>query len=521
MHKERLSLFVGHRRSAVTFSHSMIPVVIVESHQHVLEHIHDVLRRKQKQKQLDHWSMLHFDAHPDLGLPPNLPALSCFRPRQPELWCGNKNLYELLDSTASGIAEWMLPLVMAANLKTIDWVKPPCSNQLPVGHHSYRVGAYDPKKSNHCHRDDISTSVQSFMDLEPDHVLRVDWCHTYYLDDEECAVVSTDQLVLPQTLHLNVMELQAAGSRDHLLVRKDMNILDSNNLLKNDNDHSLLPWSLDICLDYFACVNPFIAQLEQLDPTLVPLLEQLIVQAEAKISIQSALCSNSDRGGDGCSSPHSNVANSEQEARGEQYRSKRAKFHSLLQELLRSLLLVKDVKRDTTIAKALLAHYSDGGVDDDSSRILEEEAEQVEVMTGLIQSILSRRGSVDERVIDMAIEALPLWTSMPHATEAFLTENHPNPKGAALDESSLNQVQCYLEKTRHERRLPPFMITIARSTDDGFTPDHLVEELQSRVLEMLQQIFGNGDDDDDVDNNSSFLQIVRDYGEWEGSTIEW
>ena len=41
-----------------------IPVVIVESHQHALEHIHDVLRRKKLFNK--NWSMVHFDAHPDL-----------------------------------------------------------------------------------------------------------------------------------------------------------------------------------------------------------------------------------------------------------------------------------------------------------------------------------------------------------------------------------------------------------------------------------------------------------------------
>jgi hypothetical protein len=71
-----------------------------------------------------------------------------------------KNLYELLDSTASGIAEWILPLMLAANLTDVHWIRPAeaftegeimsnvcCKTttatirQIPTDTNSYRVGA--------------------------------------------------------------------------------------------------------------------------------------------------------------------------------------------------------------------------------------------------------------------------------------------------------------------------------------------------------------------------------------------
>ena len=45
--------------------------------------------------------MVHFDAHPDLSFPTDAPADVVFRPHQ---------LYELLDESEAGIAEFLLPL---------------------------------------------------------------------------------------------------------------------------------------------------------------------------------------------------------------------------------------------------------------------------------------------------------------------------------------------------------------------------------------------------------------------------
>ena len=147
-----------------------IPVVVVESHQHVLEHVHCVLRHrarihgrqvrrcqaritKQQRQDDDNCrsmkptqetenanipppiSMMHFDSHPDLACPSaNVPAAACFQPRKE--WqqsttttteCSNsttkqehesRNLYEYLDLDRSGIAQWILPLVLSGDLDT-------------------------------------------------------------------------------------------------------------------------------------------------------------------------------------------------------------------------------------------------------------------------------------------------------------------------------------------------------------------------------------------------------------------
>ena len=69
----------------------------------------------------------------------------------------------------------------------------------------------------------------------------------------------------------------------------------------------------------------------------------------------------------------------------------------------------------------------------------------------------------------------------------------------------VEMVLCPLFKRSH-----PFLITMARSTSDGFTPPHIVEQLQIEILGMLQRLASKED---------CQLQITKDYGEREGSTL--
>ena len=61
------------------------------------------------------------------------------------------------------------------------------------------------------------------------------------------------------------------------------------------------------------------------------------------------------------------------------------------------------------------------------------------------------------------------------------------------------------------------MVTIARSSLDGFTPGTVVEKLQADVLSIVQNVYCN--DMPDRERSLYRLEVVRDYGQWEGSTI--
>ena len=175
-----------------------IGLVIVESHQHVLEHIHSIIR---KRKLFESWSMVHFDAHPDMACPSHVPAAACFVPRQPWEDFDDKGLYELLDSTSSGIAEWILPLVLAAGLQRMEWIKPQFSTQLPIGDHAFHVGVYDSERSQ---SDNNAVRIDSFLDFAPTARIKVDWRTPYYLDDD--SVVPLESLSLPRSFELKVSE---------------------------------------------------------------------------------------------------------------------------------------------------------------------------------------------------------------------------------------------------------------------------------------------------------------------------
>ena len=58
-------------------------------------------------------------------------------------------------------------------------------------------------------------------------------------------------------------------------------------------------------------------------------------------------------------------------------------------------------------------------------------------------------------------------------------------------------------------KYPPCMITVARSSEDGFTPAAVVDNLQKAVLEEIYDVYCN-----------CKINVVLDYGEYEGSSID-
>lgn len=80
-------------------------VFVVDDHCDALSKIHAGIRRGALP--FSGLSALHFDAHPDLMVTPDMPAATCFRPQE---------LYRTLAAAEGGIAEWILPLVYQVSL---------------------------------------------------------------------------------------------------------------------------------------------------------------------------------------------------------------------------------------------------------------------------------------------------------------------------------------------------------------------------------------------------------------------
>ncbi|KAK1930378.1 UPF0489 protein C5orf22 [Phytophthora citrophthora] len=99
-----------------------LSVVIVDDHHHCLPDIHLAIR--QRRLPFSDIHVLHVDAHPDLSFSFATQTDVIFEP---------ETLYDELDNSVAGIAEFLLPLVFAGHVNQITWLKPSWATQMPTG----------------------------------------------------------------------------------------------------------------------------------------------------------------------------------------------------------------------------------------------------------------------------------------------------------------------------------------------------------------------------------------------------
>lgn len=93
---------------------------ICNDHNEALKCIHIAIRRKLLPFQNSF--LLHIDSHPDLMIPENLAvADDVFDPHK---------LYETLEASEAGIAEFIQPALYAKHIDSVTWVRPPWSDQI-------------------------------------------------------------------------------------------------------------------------------------------------------------------------------------------------------------------------------------------------------------------------------------------------------------------------------------------------------------------------------------------------------
>jgi len=186
-----------------------LPVYIEEDHHEVLPHIFKNIGAKHLP--LEHNTLLHFDSHPDLLLPADL---------GPEEAFDKFKLFQKLS-----IENWILPGVFVGVFRTIVWVCPPWSNQIPPGEYSFQVG----------------------RSKETDRLAVSCW-ESYYLS--EGLFLPREQMDNVKTVKLIVVKLGEDGENqadmeDRLLVVREQIA---------EVDHFIL----DIDLDFFSTLNPFV-----------------------------------------------------------------------------------------------------------------------------------------------------------------------------------------------------------------------------------------------------------------------
>ena len=164
--------------------------------------------------------------------------------------------------------------------------------------------------------------------------------------------------------------------------------------------------------------------------------------------------------------------------------------------------------------------------------------ESKEMATKIVHRMIENlKASKDNMVgiISMTIGALPNL-KLPHSPMRGNEE--------AVRQIMYGRIQAAIEQIYNisSNRAPefgcngdPFIITIARSADDGFTPDFLVEEAQRMILVELHAIFcgctalskitetlNSNVTPSDFQNSADNCRwnVIFDYGEWEGSSFE-
>ena len=650
----------------------VINVCVVESHQHALEHIHTALKKQRIITNKGNagggssnsggcgWKMVHFDAHPDLACSSSLPAMSCFVPRQPELWYQNntnqhesnknenntmnnqtydqsnnnnnddvdptKDLYELLDCSSSGIAEWIMPLVVGGNLQTIEWIKPTFSKQLPLGYHSFHVGctAYDANDNgdndssgsetfhdkvgdDKSSSNNISSSNNnndttsfSFLDLVPSSRIKVDWNHPYYLDDNSVVVAPTEKLLLSKQLTLQVRELatEEQETRETTMTEtvtaatttttnapcpssSSSSPPPSSTVLTTITIPTPIPWSLDICLDYFTCLNPFVEELEVEDGKLYHALDQVIYQSKCLYHYYAYGGSedsnyyfeknNHDNHTTATITTTTTTTTTTIHSKSSSlYQQELFTFRKLVIELLTVCSRCQNCdKRDEqeSIINKLLPYYEYCDAVDGPTLLADLcDAVKASSSTTNCDNVVNEGGNVNKcddrtndkngeevvinKAVTLAIEAVPYW-NMPH-DRSSLQENRITKSLSQVEHELMSRRQQSSDVTdarseNYPRR--PFVITIARSSIDKFTDPNVVEDLQQRVLKMLRKVYctcstttsttdtpegkaattsttatsmksvevGN---DNDPAESCQCLKVILDYGPWEGTYEE-
>lgn len=194
-------------------SSSSTPVFIVEEHSEALLCLQRAMRRGVLP--MTNITLIHYDAHPDLSLPQHLTSDLVYSPTE---------LLDTLRNTESGIAEWIMPLVFAGHINQIVWIRSPWSRQLADGAYCIHVG---------------EASVAHTL-LENKYLV-ADCKAPYFANDGMSASVSPLE-------HSKLLKLHVTTELDNVTIAK---ICGGINAI-----------CLDICLDFFSTLNPFLDQLK-------------------------------------------------------------------------------------------------------------------------------------------------------------------------------------------------------------------------------------------------------------------
>jgi len=475
------------------------------------------------------------------------------------------------------------------------------TQQLPDGKHHYHVGAWIPPRRQQLSpsitplgvstnptadpaghdggNDDsllpsppssFSNTVTSFLDLPDQALVKVDWDFPYYRDDDEQdSYAPLSELLLAKPLHLQVLELpvaavSAADQQQPQQQQQRTGTACDRPCPFSSTLHCRKPWALDICLDYFACLNPFVVDVEKASPVFA---RKLVEAMLASVFYKKNNNDNSD-----------NDISNDDDGYARATTHSLAKFRRLIVEFLQAFVAVDTNKLDNTTKTDIASSSAAAENDNRNISAITANTQQEHILSALLvyytspktgievlralqgafwQENSSHRNNVksdattavadqQQSVIRLAVEAVPTM-SMPHQFGCF---DDSDRFCSALDEqqilSSIKQsLQASKEYNDQQQNNPPWIISIARSMNDGFTPTHVADRLQDQVLLAVHDVFcgcnrlakyrtsiidGTAPSSSPVLTPERFsscacssklchLEFLFDYGKWEGSSF--
>jgi hypothetical protein len=378
--------------------------------------------------------VVHWDAHPDLSFSSSVDASLVFKPEQ---------LYDALDDSPSGIAEFLLPLVFAGHVDRVTWVKPPWATQMQAQATMKDIAIGRLNDAGRCSLVCIRSyggrlTTQVYGPLLDRLVVSCPWPH--FIDDDLYAPeTAMDPTTIKYAWKFGVI-LILVVLRSHfwfpLCSCRRWNLVVTEDPLATVSTVSA-PWVLDIDLDYFSTWNPFRRDLEVLcSPAQVDLLSRVFTRPRYR-SLTSQL---------------SALARSQE----------RQQFLRIMDRIQR--LQPSQLESDATeLVESLLQFYD------------EDQGDTPDTKTSLL-AFLDLLAASEEATC----------TSIWHAAPCLDLPHHESSE--AVLETLLLDFQAFLEASKSLN--PPALVTIASSVSDRFLPPHQLALVKSRVLAMLEQVLG-------------------------------
>ncbi|XP_044513838.1 UPF0489 protein C5orf22 homolog [Gracilinanus agilis] len=423
-----------------------LPVWVVEDHQEVLPFIYRAIGSKHLPA--SNIIFVHFDSHPDLLIPVNMPADTVF---------DKEALFGELS-----IENWIMPVVYAGHFSHVIWLHPSWAQQIKEGKHCFLVGK--------------DTSTTTIRVTSTDH---------YFLSDG--LYVNEDLLENPKPLELDVIlvnpsqlvksqeENGAVPSAKKLKLAAEesqsaavTNCFSSEGFCSSPNAEGMEKYT-ESQLTPQTCTEPAISSYSEAQDCHTRTSAREILQILKK---GDAFVLDVDLDFFSVKNPFKEMFSQEE--------------YKLLQELY------SFKKPDTDLTEEGLVDCVEGRV----HQLEDLEAAFADLCDGDDEETVQRWASNPGMG-----SLIPLVQSLKNRTETPDYEM-VHQAGLTCDYSELphhisteQEIECLVQSLKYLlRNLPkPTLVTIARSSLDDYCPSEQVDTIQEKVLNVLHSLYGTLD----------------------------